>query len=70
MSTIIKNLQEMWQNKSFLISEVGKIARFSLLSQAIRCRWLIACKNIPQVNMGNHMGKQPTARSNFGACSH
>ena len=38
MSTIIKNLQEMWQNKSFLISEVGKIVRFSLLSQAIRYR--------------------------------
>ena len=54
MSTIIKNLQEMWQNKSFIISEVGKIVRFFLLSQAIKCRKLrhLFCfeahKNIPQ----------------------
>ena len=54
MSTIIKKLQEMWQNKSFIISEVGKIVRFFLLSQAIRCRMLrhLFCfearKNIPQ----------------------
>ena len=34
MSTIIKELQDMSQNRSFLRSEVGKIVRLFLLSQA------------------------------------
>ena len=33
MSTIIEKLQDMSQNRSFLISEVGKIVRLLLLSQ-------------------------------------
>ena len=34
MSTIIKKLQDMSRNRSFLISEVGKILVLLLLSQA------------------------------------
>ena len=34
MSTIIKKSQDMSRNRSFLISEVGKIVRLLLLSQA------------------------------------
>ena len=54
----IKKLHETWRNRSFLISEVGKIIRFFLLSQATRCwKWRhLFCfetrKNIPQVNYG------------------
>ena len=56
MSTFIKKLLEMWRNRSFLISEVGKIVRFFLLSQATRCRksrhifCFEARKKIPQIN--------------------
>ena len=34
MSTIIKKLQDISRNRSFLISEVGKTVRLLLLSQA------------------------------------
>ena len=38
MSTIIKKLQDVTRNRSFLISEVGKIVRLLLLSKATNAK--------------------------------
>ena len=76
MSNIIKKLPEMWRNRIFLISEVGKIVRFfyfhkppdaesdSIFSDLKRVKTFL------RSTFGNHMGKQPTVRSNVGVCSH
>ena len=61
---IIKKLPEMWLNRSFLISEVGKIVRFFFyfhktpdvesdgIFSALKC-----VKTYLRWTMGNHMGK-------------
>ena len=70
MSIIIKKLQDKLRNRSLFISEVGKILKLLLLSQATNAEIDGIFSALKQVKTYRRLKfwKQPTARSNVSVC--
>ena len=71
MSTVIKKLQVLSRNRSLFISEVGKIVRLLLLSQAtsVENDGIFSALKRVKIYLKSTMIKKSAARSNVGACS-